>query len=1187
MAKFNKKIILAATMSVVLLVQPMLAIAQDYGLPSAAQISEAMQEGKAIAQEAANAAKNVGLQANDDGSATPVGASNESLSMESKLKYVQSVTGVGDVVQTANPGRGMVAGGGASIEGSKDVSCKLARGSFFMIAGVEFMFSGCDTSEGQPKVLNAKVCALALKGDSCSDGTGRDFGPVTLKNGEYMEKDGINYGLGCNAEGACRVHVSGSYAVQGSGEQLTKQAKDNRAAESENSLSASLTNTLLSEEIGYSDQVLETGTEMQTCFQNSARSVQAGGPPLKCDGSAAEGVDGILKGASTTGERPAICDQPAKCLQYKTTTSTHTKSCARTFPLTVRSSTLHYEQLLTCTISEGDNTCTPEEGEDDPRAGLTQVGEETVCLEEGDDGGCKKEESKIYYIDMRSEAVRVLRESASPSPVSKTNPTCDDSRVGKNSTCDGGDWFGRTVSDNECVVLYKDEDGNPTVEQLSFAEKEGCGVCVTPTVHQTCYGEPSPVDEEDSCDAADLRGCYLIPGQTKAASFSHGDGTGLVISQEDTYECHTERRICAKFEEKPAECQAASPETLVDFSDLINVAESANSFGNAMAQAAVLDGIAKGLQDSNNPTFPLIFNGEDLRCSRPTGGIGGLLTKNCCRTDLQRPKKGNLIQKGCGDDEVKLAASRRASTAVYVGEYCSKKMKFPKKCLRITQTYCAFQGTLARIIHEQGRTQLAQLVNSSSAATTKKSPMNFNYYSNKPTGEWTEPVMTNGVTTRAWQYPSYCRSPEATARAYEQNQEAPDCPASLELWIAACDVPTGCGEPPGPPEEGAVSWGLQSVNPLKSVTTAVSRYAVVNGACDPSTEKCAYTVTAWPAGVGGKVTVARDINFELYSTVPTPEGVPLQPVLGNAADIMYRAYSIEGSIQESAPATVRIDFSTDGGQKWQTESIPTNLNNKEIVIPGTDVTLTGGCSATANACNFRMTGTSVVRQKPWGSAQRPDCTGFTPGQIGAMDFGRMDLSEWIDEVVTKASSQAETMNSTLAASAIKNQLAIYTSPDISGNSSAQLTGKRPSINVFAIATPGEGYGPFNATIKTAGRFPFKPEDPTSGEPVLNVTVDWGDCSEKEYMTHIDTYDGQPANGFTLAHRYLAPNADKHYTCGIGREDTVHHSVALTVHTPSGQHVVSLEVVNSWNSVSGKATGNIAATEESKTVTIQK
>src|SRR5690606_11639422 len=125
--------------------------------------------------------------------------------------------------------------------------------------------------------------------------------------------------------------------------------------------------------------------------------------------------------------------------------------------------------------------------------------------------------------------------------------------------------------------------------------------------------------------------------------------------------------------------------------------------------------------------------------------------------------------------------------------------------------------------------------------------------------------------------------------------------------------------------------------------------------------------------------------------------------INNVSDLMFRTWSVTGmSDGKTLPATIRIDYSENGGQAWRTAQVPTTNNNQDFLFPGTDIRLTGRCDALTNLCAFRVTGTLTIEAKPWGSAKRPDCTGFTGGQLSAMDFGKMDLSEWLAEVMDTA-----------------------------------------------------------------------------------------------------------------------------------------------------------------------------------------
>ena len=80
--------------------------------------------------------------------------------------------------------------------------------------------------------------------------------------------------------------------------------------------------------------------------------------------------------------------------------------------------------------------------------------------------------------------------------------------------------------------------------------------------------------------------------------------------------------------------------------------------------------------------------------------ILGILS-NCCTDDglLQQ-----ISLSTCQAEEVALAKQQKKGTAYYVGSYCSEDIL--GLCLKKTKSYCVFNSKLARIIHQQGRSQI-------------------------------------------------------------------------------------------------------------------------------------------------------------------------------------------------------------------------------------------------------------------------------------------------------------------------------------------------------------------------------------------------------------------------------------------------------------------------------------------------
>ena len=87
-----------------------------------------------------------------------------------------------------------------------------------------------------------------------------------------------------------------------------------------------------------------------------------------------------------------------------------------------------------------------------------------------------------------------------------------------------------------------------------------------------------------------------------------------------------------------------------------------------------------------------VFTGKDNRCSRDRYGFS-----NCC---------GGSSVTQCSDAEKKTVELREAGKCASAGDYCSRKNIFG--CYETTESYCCFGSLLARIVQEQGRSQLGR-----------------------------------------------------------------------------------------------------------------------------------------------------------------------------------------------------------------------------------------------------------------------------------------------------------------------------------------------------------------------------------------------------------------------------------------------------------------------------------------------
>lgn len=88
-----------------------------------------------------------------------------------------------------------------------------------------------------------------------------------------------------------------------------------------------------------------------------------------------------------------------------------------------------------------------------------------------------------------------------------------------------------------------------------------------------------------------------------------------------------------------------------------------------------------------------IFKGRDSRCHKDTFGLD-----DCC--------KGGALFQHCSAEEQQLIQSKAQGRCHEVGTYCSASSLFG--CREHTTTHCCFSSLLARLVQEQGRSQIAR-----------------------------------------------------------------------------------------------------------------------------------------------------------------------------------------------------------------------------------------------------------------------------------------------------------------------------------------------------------------------------------------------------------------------------------------------------------------------------------------------
>lgn len=1169
------------------------AHANTPGQPYSAEALEAAKkEAKSIG---AASGKTVAIDANGqivlDSNGNPVLQPNSIQSMQGGLELFKSTTGLAGVEpEKINPRGGSAAV--VKLNQMADFSCKVLPGRkpILSMGPLAFRVEECQYSGSSVKSVRFSVCDAPAKGGACGSD---DFTPLNspVSAGAYSSVGSAQMGLGCNNELACRLTLEGSWRIGGSADEIRNNTA---AAAAQSNLTQGFVNVASSGRVAAEFE--STGRDLVNC---QTKSNGADGVYQTCDGSQQIKI-------STKADSPQCSAENVTrtCEQESVLVSNFTKSCLRTFPVTVKSSFYELKDTLTCDVirRDEDGTVTVDNQCTSGSAGKTLVGNtQEECIEKkvikvpGPQPGqtvdreiCVAWKHTEYWINLENK--NFISHTEFPSPVGGACDTRINSET-RLELCEG-EWFGRLLDDSECKIMATSDTGDTMLVDVNYAYKEGCGACTKPRIQETCYAvaNPTPSEEEndadsaDSCASLDLTGCTFSGATPVQLSDPNG---GLVIMQRETYSCTTQVRQCVKWSTTNSDPNCINADLTQGTNKLApDPSNSAESFNNAMVAAALLDGTAKAAEgEQANQKVPLIFGGTDMRCSRPVNLVGSAIQKNCCRQDLYRPKKGFLTQKGCSLREAELAAARRSRYAHYIGDYCSKRLPIVKTCIRRTQTYCVFQGILPRLVAEQGREQLQKMLSSGQGPAQQQS-VTFSYHSSTNTGTWTAPVSVNGSTISAWQWPQYCANPEEAAKAYIENPDASACPGFVQTWFAVCEKPAGCGPLPASPEEGSLDWTLRVADSLQNVTTALGRFAVTTGACSPSSGQCTYTHKAWPAGQGGRVVVTKDLSWTLFAgdTQTSQGGVdPNDYQLNNIGDLMFKLYPVSGTAGGSMPSSINVGFSRDGGQSWQSLSIPTTaIASQEMPLPGTEVTITGSCDPYANMCSYRVTGSVTVQSKDWGTPKNPDCSGFTAGQLAVLDFAAMDLKEWLDSVMQKVGSN----NPAALAGKAAEQFQAYNK--IFNGGAGQVTAAAPVSANFARVVPAEGFGPFNVRLAVSGYWPEYSAEPAQNvERVTSVSVDWGDCSPVEILQPVPPSEGV---GFRGIHQYEKPDADKHSCLKNGAGDNLErniiHRIKITATTVkdgvSTTRVREISVENAWAQFPG-ANSNNSFVEQTKTV----
>ncbi|MFN3351978.1 MAG: conjugal transfer protein TraN [Brevundimonas sp.] len=303
-------------------------------------------------------------------------------------------------------------------------------------------------------------------------------------------------------------------------------------------------------------------------------------------------------------------------------------------------------ETWTCDRSSPVNTCAP-------LAGCTQTGQ--VCGGRAPDGSCSVYDN-VYRCEVET-----------PPAGTPTGTVTDQVGGGMEpQACEARTDGACRLTNSECTQPggTRNVNGVPTTAD-----------CWEQTDTYTCEGL-GPT--ESSCNPPS--GCEL-----KEEVCLDDVPADQCRAWENVYECTRE----VVTEETNNSCQ-----TRVCIGDMCVGTEDEGSDEMPDALAALLAARLAGEDYSENLT---IFKGQPMRCRKAIFGF-----RNCCKDSGWGVDLG-LTQ--CSEEEKTLMQRQEAKATHYVGTYCSQKSFFGV-CIEKSMRYCAFEGTIARIVQEAGRPQV-------------------------------------------------------------------------------------------------------------------------------------------------------------------------------------------------------------------------------------------------------------------------------------------------------------------------------------------------------------------------------------------------------------------------------------------------------------------------------------------------
>lgn len=688
------------------------------------------------------------------------------------------------------------------------------------------------------------------------------------------------------------------------------------------------------------------------------------------------------------------------------------------------------------------------------------------------------------------------------------------------------------------------------VRSLLTSATEKCnndffGTCIDETFTETCQSQTTSRCNTDSKCSFSAKKCVNY------------DQDGLCIEEEQTYNCVEDTNECAVFENTETCFDPDSLEPKINITreagpDSENLAKvvAANALTSELGKdtlacplnatsASQCSNAGSATSTPSGELTPRIFNGT-LRVCQYGVGLGKFLgSDTCCKIGLADQKGkfklgcifGSLAAGcNCTESEVELSAARASNRAHYVGTICTQRIRigFIRFCIKNGDYYCTFNSIMAKVVQQQGRAQLASMTQSGALNPSTRN-LQFPYYSSTDRGVWSNPVSSNNITTRGYSWPNYCADRALLEQKIKEDASALyACPTLEQTYFAICEKPGGCTTLPTDPRLGDGDYQIAYRDPESTGVASATSLVTIDGSCQ-ALGTCNYTVGTL-TDASSRALFTMDLDFMLYDFLGAVYQVGSQPGIDpiknfdttaqrpsicnrfpffpqcntfrsgqeiNSGKISYQAILFDEKPAQ-LPATIPIGFSTNSGTSYTIRNIPTNIPISSPIRLSSDpeVFLTGGCDSKTMRCQYKSSVRLTVRQKPWGYANGADCSGFDLEQFQLLDFGKMDLREFIASI--KPSMPDTSKLAQTAASDAQAFLQLFTDSSDT-KAKANNPGGYAVINLnkreqLMGSRLGDTAPKTSIRVTATNFWPRKGENPAGDVTVNSVRVNWGDGS---------------------------------------------------------------------------------------------